>query len=186
MGICVMQHVRLCCAEITEHFLTYYSCSRLKHTHKSVKRNMPAAGTKRKADTEKNAKNKRKDESSAPKKKSYPKNITEESLQETSDDIVFTAKPPTRKSNGDIIFEDAKEFRPNMTPSEVLQAGSFGGTYFRPIKSSITGKSYSGVWKELPKEWLEGLNIGQQVSSSTYRESVNTYGVKCGGSLEMW
>merc|ERR1712156_1115090 len=30
-----------------------------------------------------------------------------------------------------------KEFRPNMTPKEVLQAGSFGGTFFRPIKSSV-------------------------------------------------
>ena len=27
----------------------------------------------------------------------------------------------------------------------------------------FTGKSYSGVWKELPKDWLEGLNIGRQV-----------------------
>lgn len=25
-----------------------------------------------------------------------------------------------------------------------------------------------------------------QVASSTYRENVNTYNVKCGGSLEMW
>lgn len=28
--------------------------------------------------------------------------------------------------------------------------GSFGGTYFRPIKSSVTGKSYRDVWKEFP------------------------------------
>ncbi len=34
------------------------------------------------------------------------------------------------------------EFTPNMTPKEVLQAGSFGGTYFRPIYSSITSMSH--------------------------------------------
>ncbi|CAB1117077.1 unnamed protein product [Ectocarpus sp. CCAP 1310/34] len=28
--------------------------------------------------------------------------------------------------------------------------GSFGGTYFRPIKSSVTGKSYRDQWKEFP------------------------------------
>jgi hypothetical protein len=37
------------------------------------------------------------------------------------------------------VFEDCPELRPNMTPKEVLQAGSFGGTYFRPIKSGVTG-----------------------------------------------
>ena len=51
----------------------------------------------------------------------------------------FTAKLPTRNKKGELVFEDVPELRPNMTPKEVLQAGSFGGTYFRPIKSSVTG-----------------------------------------------
>ncbi|KAL4630856.1 hypothetical protein GN956_G16044 [Arapaima gigas] len=91
-----------------------------------------------------------------------------------------------RNHNGELIFEDFPEFRPNMTPKEVLQAGSFGGTYFRPIYSSITKQNYEDVWKELPEDWLEGLDIAKQVASSTYCEDVNTYGMKCGGSLEMW
>ncbi|XP_070568771.1 uncharacterized protein [Ptychodera flava] len=106
--------------------------------------------------------------------------------QKTSVAKETTYSEPTKNTKGEIVFQGHPDFRPNMTPKEVLQAGSFGGTYFRPIKSSITGEKYSGVWKELPKHWLEGLDIQRQVASSTYRETVNTYKVKCGGSLEMW
>ncbi|XP_037080068.1 uncharacterized protein LOC119100954 isoform X2 [Pollicipes pollicipes] len=91
-----------------------------------------------------------------------------------------------RRKDGTLEFSDYPRFRPNRTPKEVLQAGSFGGTYFRPIKSSITGESYKDVWKELPEDWLEGLSIKRQVASSIYDENVNRYGKKCGGSLEMW
>lgn len=98
----------------------------------------------------------------------------------------YTVPQPTKNKQGNLVFEDSSLIYPNMTPKEVLQAGSFGGTYFRPIKSSVTGESHSGVWKELPSDWLEGLNIGRQISSTTYHTDVNTYGVKCGGSLEMW
>ena len=66
---------------------------------------------------------------------------------------------PRKNSDGVLIFKDQKEFRPNMTPKEVLQAGSFGGTYFRPIKSSVTGLKYNKMWEELPQNWLENLNI---------------------------
>lgn len=118
------------------------------------------------------------------KRKSYPKLIDENTNAEKS--TGFTAKLPTHNKKGELLFEDCPELRPNMTPKEVLQAGSFGGTYFRPIKSGVTGKSYSGVWRDLPEDWLVGLNVPRQVASSVYHESVNTYKVKCGGSLEMW
>merc|ERR1711997_93735 len=98
----------------------------------------------------------------------------------------FTERLPKRNSDGVLIFSDEEEFRPNMTPKEVLQAGSFGGTYFRPIKSSVTGLKYNKMWDELPQNWLEGLNIKRMVSSTNYDDKVNTYKAKCGGSLEMW
>jgi len=98
----------------------------------------------------------------------------------------YTERIPKRNSDGVLIFPDEKEFRPNMTPKEVLQAGSFGGTYFRPIKSSVTGLKYNKMWNELPQNWLEGLNIKRMVSSTNYDDKVNTYKAKCGGSLEMW
>ena len=34
------------------------------------------------------------------------------------------------------------EFRPNISPVGVIKKGAFGGTYFRDIYSSVTGKLY--------------------------------------------
>ena len=47
-----------------------------------------------------------------------------------------------RDKFGKLVFEDYPEFRPNMTPKEVMQAGSFGGTYFRPIFSKVAGEFF--------------------------------------------
>merc|ERR1711907_133315 len=46
-----------------------------------------------------------------------------------------TAKAPQRSASGEYVFSDYASFRPNISPSEVLQAGGFGGTYFRSIES---------------------------------------------------
>lgn len=125
--------------------------------------------------------------SSSKQKKTYPKLVDPATNKETVGQIIYSAKEPTRNKKGELVFPDFPEFHPNMTPKEVLQAGSFGGTYFRPIYSSVTGKQYKDeAFLELPKDWTEGLNIKKKVTSSKYDEAVNTYKVKCGGSLEMW
>mmetsp|Transcript_49058 Transcript_49058/g.49412 ORF Transcript_49058/g.49412 Transcript_49058/m.49412 type:complete len:182 (-) Transcript_49058:535-1080(-) len=36
-----------------------------------------------------------------------------------------------------------RDFHPNQTPEEVLRAGSFGGTYLRPIVSAVMKQSYN-------------------------------------------
>ena len=41
------------------------------------------------------------------------------------------------------------DFRPNITPIEVILKGAFAGTYFRNIYSSVTDKWYKNSWKEL-------------------------------------
>ena len=96
-------------------------------------------------------------------------------------------KEPAKDKKGRLVFPDFPDFNPNLTPKEVLQLGSFGGTYFRPIYSSVTKQKYKDeAWKELPTSWLEGLNIRTQVASSVYDNSKNKYKVKCGASLEEW
>ena len=98
----------------------------------------------------------------------------------------YTAPLPKRNKSGYLKFKDAPDFTPNMTPKEVLQNGSFGGTYFRPIYSSVTELNYDKMWNELPTNWLEGLNIKKMIASPNYDKKVNTYKVKCGGDLFMW
>jgi hypothetical protein len=39
----------------------------------------------------------------------------------------FNADEGRRDRQGRLVFADAKEFRPNLTPKQVIQAGSFGG-----------------------------------------------------------
>jgi hypothetical protein len=109
----------------------------------------------------------------------------------------YTCPLPTRdKATGALTFtaKDSKvqkllkDFHPNRSPEQVLRAGSFGGTYFRPIASAVTNTKYNAqeVLKDtLPKEWIDGL-AANMLTSATYRPQINKYGVKCGGSLGMW
>ena len=95
---------------------------------------------------------------------------------------------PKRASNGNVIFEDHKEFMPNKSPEEILRAGTFGGTYFRPITSAVTNIKYNSsevLADSLQKEWYEGIDK-KCLTSSVYDNSINKWGVKCGGSLGMW
>lgn len=95
---------------------------------------------------------------------------------------------PKRNKHNELVFSDFKEFRPNLTPAEVMQRGSFGGTYWRPIYSGVTGQKLSGQWKEFPKSWYKGLSVKEELTRSwnNYSKSTNRYGVKCGGTLDMW
>ena len=109
-----------------------------------------------------------------------------------------TTKPKRAKS-GELSFapgseddgtlkEVLKEFHPNRTPEEVLRAGAFGGTYYRPIVSSVTNIRYSAkdVLKDSVRpEWIKGLP-SNMLSSSTYNVQINKFKAKCGGSLGMW
>ena len=72
-------------------------------------------------------------------------------------------------------------FSPNKTPSEMINKGAFGGTYFRDIYSGVTGKLYRNSWKEF--DFLK--DVDKKLYASTYYDAgVNKYRVRCGTSLQ--
>ena len=75
------------------------------------------------------------------------------------------------------------DFKPNLTPIEVIKKGAFGGTYFRDIYSGVTDKFYKNSWKEYKD--LKDIDK-KYFCSDFYDASLNKYGVKCGISLRFW
>lgn len=95
---------------------------------------------------------------------------------------------PPRRSDRTIIFPDRPEFRPNLTPREIFQLGSFGGTYWRPIKSSVVNKNLKNLHKKYPNSWWEGIPDDHMTRDfeTDYDKSINKYGVRAGTTLEFW
>ena len=76
-----------------------------------------------------------------------------------------------------------KQFKPNLTPKKMFELGSFGGTYWRPIYSSITKKKYKNLHKNY--SWFKKIPE-HKLSSKDYDNKINKYKVKVGTSLEFW
>lgn len=74
----------------------------------------------------------------------------------------------------------SKLFKPNLTPKEIIQMGSFGGTYFHPTDNKIDIDV-----KEFPSDWFEGLPI-EFYYSKKYNAKINRFKTKCGQSQEEW
>merc|ERR1712003_297581 len=74
---------------------------------------------------------------------------------------------PTREENGTLRFKDVKDFYPNLTPKEILQRGSFGGTYFRPIYSSVTKTDYDKMWLRVATGLVRGYESQENCSQLT-------------------
>ena len=62
-----------------------------------------------------------------------------------------------KKKNGAIFFEDYPDFRPNLTPRQMFKLGSFGGTYWRPIKSKFFSTELRNIHKRYPASWWKGI-----------------------------
>ena len=92
-----------------------------------------------------------------------------------------------KNKHGEFIFKDYPEFTPNLSPRDIFMMGSFGGTYWRPIYSSITGKNYKNKHNEYPKSWWKGIPDNWLTADwDKYDKSINKYGVSVGTTLEFW
>lgn len=83
-----------------------------------------------------------------------------------------------------IKFDDHPEFKPNVAPMDMFRKGIMGGTYFRPIKSAITGQKHSRMYLEW--DWNKEDIPLYMVNSAECDPSINKYGVKSGSSLRDW
>lgn len=94
---------------------------------------------------------------------------------------------PRKNNNNEIIFPDYPDFTPNLTPKEIFQLGSFGGTYWRPIFSRVTNKRYKNKHKKYPKSWWNGIpNSWLTNDWDDYDKNINKYNVNVGTTLEYW
>ena len=93
-----------------------------------------------------------------------------------------------RDKKGIIHFDDYPEFQPNLTPREIFEKGSFGGTYWRPIYSSVVNKDLKNQHRS--KRWnvdeiFKGLD-DNILTKSKCDIKINKYKVRVGQSLEEW
>lgn len=82
-----------------------------------------------------------------------------------------------------LTFKQYPQFKPNISPREMLQRGIFGGTYFRQIYCTVTNKTYCNQHLEFSD--FKGIPTNK-ISTSIYDVTVNYFGVACGTSLEYW
>jgi hypothetical protein len=80
-----------------------------------------------------------------------------------------------------IVFLDHPEFTPNLTPRQIFELGSFGGTYWRPIFSGVNSREYKNQHRVFDWSLDESL-----LSSPECKPEINKYGVTSGTSLVYW
>ena len=92
-----------------------------------------------------------------------------------------------KKINGTYRFKNYPTFRPNLSPRDIFKRGSFGGTYWRPIYSSITKKKLYNQHVHYPKSWWKDIPDDHLIRDwDTYDKSINKYNKKVGTTLDFW
>ena len=94
-------------------------------------------------------------------------------------------KKITQKGGKIKRFADYPDFTPNLSPQKMFELGSFGGTYWRPIYSSVIKKKLQNVHKKYPKSWWKNVPE-HHLCSKDYDVQINKYKVKVGTTLEFW
>lgn len=92
---------------------------------------------------------------------------------------------PKKNKEGYLVFPDYLDFKPNLTPREIFQEGAMDGTYWRNIKSLITGKELKNWHKKYP--FLKDLPDDIMTRSIEKRDpKINKYRVHASLSYEEW
>ena len=98
-----------------------------------------------------------------------------------------TKVKPKRNNDGTLFFSDYPEFTPNLSPEDIFRAGSFGGTYWRPIYSSICDKKYKNQHKKFPASWWKDIPDKWLITPfNEYDIKINKFKVKVGTTLQFW
>tara|TARA_A100001015_G_scaffold282666_1_gene347201 strand:- start:3316 stop:3987 length:672 start_codon:yes stop_codon:yes gene_type:complete len=96
------------------------------------------------------------------------------------------SKKPIKK-NSKYYFSDYPDFTPNLSPRQIFLLGSFGGTYWREIKSKYFSKKLKNMHKNYPKSWWKEIPDDHLTRKfEDYDKSINKYGVRVGTPLEFW
>lgn len=75
------------------------------------------------------------------------------------------------------------DFKPNVTPRKMFEYGVFGGTYWRPIDSGISGKKLSNEHKKFI--YFDRISE-DKLTSIRCDVSKNYFGKRSGQSLKVW
>ena len=76
--------------------------------------------------------------------------------------------------------------KPNVTPSDMFSMGVFGGTYWRPIYSSILGEHLKDQHEEFRAlGWWDNIDE-KMLSSPAANPKKNYFNASAGSSLDEW
>jgi len=95
------------------------------------------------------------------------------------------------EATGKLTFKNVPSsqahFQPNLTPKEMIQAGTFGGCYFNPRggKKGFLKRPILVASKEFPEEWFENMSKGLY-ENRVYKSYRNLYQVKAGQDQHYW
>jgi hypothetical protein len=92
-----------------------------------------------------------------------------------------------RCKEGKLVFADAPDFRPLLSPAQCIKNGVFGGCYFnsRGGKPGIFGRDVAISASEFPAKWFENVET-QLYCSRKYNIPTNKYQVKSGQDQKFW
>jgi hypothetical protein len=110
-------------------------------------------------------------------KKKYPNRVIRQSKKNNMQNGGASKVNNKKKPLEDLY----KQFKPNLTPKQIFSMGSFGGTYWRPIKHK--GK----LLKNQHKKYKWGISDNKMTKDfKEYDKSINKYKKKVGTTLAFW